>query len=182
MAEMTFGEMETKLAYIGNAARSVCRLATNKGAKRLSERQKAAAYVSERPRKVDGRIVAPGGMRDSIGWRPLKTGKEISGGKAGLDVGKLKKDEEFRSGQGHLYVLGTDHRYHGVVRARGYPNSKHEVKLTRPKLKLHYTGKARPHLPSFIKMASQAAEAEVMQVVADAIVTGIEKEITKQGG
>lgn len=180
MTEMTFDEMETKLAYIGNAARSVCRLATNKGAKLLMTKQRAAAFVAERPRKINGKIVMPGGLRDSIGWRPMKTVPEISGGKAGLDVGKRKKDSPVKAGHGHLYVMGTDHRYRGFVRAIGYPNTKYAVKRT--KNRIGYTGKARPHLPSFVKTASQAAEAEVMQVVADAIVSGIEKAVTKQGG
>lgn len=184
---LTFDEMEQKLAYIGKSAGAVLRKASLDGARVLAVRMQNAAPQAEEGRKVNGREVAPGGMRRSIGFRGVRARGYQGAAKAGLNVGKqgldFKKDGTATNvaRHGHWFILGTDHRYHGVVRNRSRLATKHAVTLTRSWKKLHYTGRAPANLPSFIKTTAESAKPEVLTVVSASIQQGIEKAISKQG-
>lgn len=182
---MTFDDMEQKLAFIGKAAGAVLRRASLAGAKVLAVRMQNAAPVAKEGRKVNGREVAPGGMRRSIGFRGTRARVNMGSAKAGLNVGKQGLDFTKKgvktnvARHGHLYVVGTDHRYRGFVRARGYPNTKYAVKRT--KNRIRYTGRAPAHLPSFIKTSAESAKPDVLTTVTASIQDGIEKAIHMQG-
>lgn len=177
MDEVTFDELEQRLAYIGRSAVSVCRTATRNGAKVHAAAQAAAAPVAKHGRRVNGVWVNPGGMRRSIGFGGLRAKNGLVGAKAGLDVRK-KNPEAGRGSHGHLYVEGTDYRYTGFrrVRVRGKL-----ADMKRNQNKIRFTGKSPPNLPSFIVLASQSADAEAVAVVVRSIITGIERAATRQG-
>lgn len=172
---MTFDEMEQKLAYIGKAAEgAVLRKASLDGAKVLAVRMQAATPV-----------VKTGSMRASVGFRGMRARANSGAAKAGFNVGKkgldIKKDgTKTNVGRhGHLFVLGTDHRYRGFVRDRGFGKTKFAVKRT--KNGIRYTGRMPSALPSFIRLAATSAQSEVMTTVSASIQQGIEKAINKQG-
>lgn len=166
-------EQERKLAFVGKAAPGVARGASRDGAKFLAARMQAAAPMSDGARRVGGKIVKPGGMKRSIGFRGLRAKPNSGGAKAGFDVGKKVKGEE-RGSHGHLYVEGTDERYTGFHRIRKRGKTV-EVVRNKQRNKIEYRGRSPAHKPSFIKTVTTAAEPQMWDVVIESINQRTEK-------
>lgn len=179
MDEVTFDELERRLAYVGRAAVGICRVATRNGARVIAEAETAASPVAKHGRRVKGVWVEPGGMRRSIGFSGMKASTGIAGAKAGLDVGKRNPDDS-RGSHGHLYVEGTDLRYTGFrrIRIRG---KLVDMKLTGNRSNILFRGRSLPHLPSFITTSSASAQTEALNTVIESISAGIARAITRQG-
>lgn len=179
MSEATFEQLDRQLAYIGAAAKGVCRTATRAGAKVLADAESAAAPIAKKGRRVNGVWINPGGMNRSIGYSGLKASTGLIGAKAGLDVGK-REPGAARGSHGHLYIQGTDRRYTGFTRVRSRGRLV-DMKVKRGRSGIKHRGISPAHLPSFIKTASTSAEQSAMVVVQQKIVQGIERAMTRQG-
>lgn len=180
MPEVTFEELEQKLAYIGQTASgSVIRTASRAGAKVLADAQRSAAPSADKGRRVNGVWVNPGGMKRSVGYSGLKAKTGTAGAKAGLDVGK-RNPEGSRGSHGHLFIQGTDRRYTGFTRVRSRGKLV-DMKIKGNRTSIKHRGVSPAHLPSFIKSASDSASQSAMEAVKQSIIQGIEKAVTKQG-
>lgn len=174
---MTPDQIDNRLAYLGKAAAPVCRAAVSAGVKDLATRIKSAAPVAKNWRKVDGKLIAPGGMKQSIGWKVSSKNKVISA-RAGVDVGSsAKKKSIFGARHGHWYLLGTTLRYTGFLRVRVKGKT---VDLRRTKSTIRYRGRMTPGV-GFVRYTTSTSESAIWNVVIDKLAKGIEKAAVRQG-
>lgn len=172
MTEMTLQQISQRIGYLGAASTRLVRAAALAGARVIARHQQDASPVRK------------GTMKRSIKARAMRVRDGGGGAKAGLDVGR-RKDKSLRhesGAHGHLFVSGTDHRYRGMKRVR-YGRARSEVLPTRSGFtkRKGYTGKARPHMPSFIKSATVSARNGVITAMLASLRTGIQRTLTRMG-
>lgn len=143
----------------------------------------AAAPVGPSGRKnKKGEPITPGGLKRSIGSRFAKgKAQGFVTAKAGLNVKARNSKEGLRAFHAHLVALGTQPRWAGVKygynRKRGKP-SQYNPKADRlTGKKLRYTGIMPAN--SFIKTATESAQAEAVSAMRKVTLEVIEAEARK---
>lgn len=178
----TMDDLDRQLGYLGKESPGIVRRAVLAGAKAMVPFIKTAAN-SQIGRTLKGKSISVGNMVRSIGARNAKQNGTIIGAKAGPDVGSMGKGADIdthHGGGGHLFILGTDHRYVGTKQQRRRGQYSH-TRILRGKAAIGYRGRAPAHQPSFVTEGGQASESTVTSVIVSSLEAGIAKAMERLG-
>ena len=165
---------------MGKSAVRILRSGVRKGQNILDVSIAAQALRYDGRRVVNGHVINPGGLGNSIGSTLGRTRSDGSfDAKTGLAVGKssVPLDEQVTKGKkavgyGHWGILGTENRWTGAKVRK----TKKGVRVRRTGNPTYFRGKVNP--TGFVQSGASAAKGQAET----AVVLEVEQQIQKQAG